>query len=1009
MTLAALHWVGFASAEPVKISNQSRGPSVETSLAALVPQDGVRVEIAAHEPQVVDPIAIRFDSQGRMWVVEMRDYPTGPVQGSQFDGRIQILTDRDHDGFFESSTTFAKGLVFPTGLQPWRDGVIVTLAGKIEYMADTDGDLQCDQRETWFEGFAEDNEQLRANHPTLGPDGLVTIANGLRGGRIRSADPKWKNGDEPIDLRATDFCFDPRGGFFGPVAGNSQFGMSVDDFLNRVGCSNRNPAIETLFTLDDLAGDRWSGPGDALHDISKPGADSEVIPIAKAWTTSHVHDGQFSAACGVTVGLGTAMPKDWKNDLVICEPTSYAVQRQRFQQPQHHLANPIGRVADRIDGAQEFLASRNDWFRPVDLAIGLDGSVYVVDMCRAVIEHPNWVPKELKNREDERWGNDRGRIWRIVSSQEKPTHRIDSPLNNIDALIHWLWHDNPTQRQLATMHLIDAAPNNIIDKVRSTLQTNQDQNPEGFARALALLAAHKALSAQTITQAFSHSSPSVRRLAIKLIRQSATGFLNTRQRQKTLLTLLNDKDPWVQFDAVALAGDWLADESTKLNSDTIHDALTAIVSSDLTGASWVRRWGTLPPSTAARVVHNCLVDHSRLTDNAASNPIIHVLARQAAYGNAFGDLRSESANATIDRSLAISFAAGWCEGHQAARRNPAKVLQTVASDSVKQWIHQAGNVAAEIASEQTVQAKSQDPQPGRREGQGTENRILAIDVMTGLDVPRLKLFRRLLRDDADNVVRMKVLPWLIQQDREQTTQWIIQQLATMPHALRHVAIDQMVGQPVTAASLIEMIENEQLPTTLVSISQADRLSKCTDKEVARRAVAIFRSARADRIAVIAEYQPALDGIAKLENGQAMFKQHCATCHQVGELGIQVGPDISDSRTKTPESLLTAILDPNAAVDAGFISFQILRVDGTVMTGSLVSSTTDHVTIQVAGGEKKIIDRADVEAFKPTGLSLMPEGFERNITIHQMRDLIGFLKGWRYLLEDQKTLDLGTLR
>ncbi len=143
-----------------------------------------RIELAAAEPEVIDPVAIRFDEDGRMWVVEMRDYPHGPAEGRACPVADRVLEDRDGDGRFETATVFADKLLFVTGLQPWKGGVFVTLAGRVAYMKDTDGDGRADVDETWFTGFAEENSQLRANHPRLALDNHIYVANGLRGGKV---------------------------------------------------------------------------------------------------------------------------------------------------------------------------------------------------------------------------------------------------------------------------------------------------------------------------------------------------------------------------------------------------------------------------------------------------------------------------------------------------------------------------------------------------------------------------------------------------------------------------------------------------------------------------------------------------------------------------------------------------------------------------------------------------------------------------------------------------------
>lgn len=171
---------------------------IEEAMRQFEIAPGLAIELVASEPEVIDPVSAAFDHRGRLWVVEMRDYPTGPLEGEGFGGRIKLLTDADADGRFESSKVFADKLVFPTGVQPYRDGVIATLAGEVVYLADTDGDGVCDRREVWFTGFSQDNEQLRANHPTWTMENEIHVASGLRGGEVRSNDPRWAAGDKPL-------------------------------------------------------------------------------------------------------------------------------------------------------------------------------------------------------------------------------------------------------------------------------------------------------------------------------------------------------------------------------------------------------------------------------------------------------------------------------------------------------------------------------------------------------------------------------------------------------------------------------------------------------------------------------------------------------------------------------------------------------------------------------------------------------------------------------------------
>src|SRR6476661_1522543 len=208
---------------------------LDAQQAMQLADSSLRIELAAAEPQVVDPVAIRFDEDGRMWVAELIDYPLGNPSGGDALSRIQVLEDKDGDGRFETATTFAGKLPFVTGLQPWKGGVFVTLSGRLAYMKDTDGDGKADVDETWFEGFAELNTQLRANHPRLALDNWIYVANGLRGGKVVN---KKLGEKEPINISGMDFRFDPLTGKAESISGNGQFGLCFDDWGNRFNCSN---------------------------------------------------------------------------------------------------------------------------------------------------------------------------------------------------------------------------------------------------------------------------------------------------------------------------------------------------------------------------------------------------------------------------------------------------------------------------------------------------------------------------------------------------------------------------------------------------------------------------------------------------------------------------------------------------------------------------------------------------------------------------------------------------
>ena len=199
---------------------------------------GLRLELVASEPQIHSPVAMAFDADGTLYVVEMLDYPT-PDPTRPPLGRIKALEDRDGDGRFEHARVFADRLMLANGLMPWRDGLIVTAAPHILHLRDTDGDGKADRREILYDGFAVKNPQLRVSHPNLGIDNWVYVANGARGGQII---PKGRTG-APVSLNGMDFRFDPVGARYETVSGYGQFGLTFDDWGQRFVCTNRNHLI----------------------------------------------------------------------------------------------------------------------------------------------------------------------------------------------------------------------------------------------------------------------------------------------------------------------------------------------------------------------------------------------------------------------------------------------------------------------------------------------------------------------------------------------------------------------------------------------------------------------------------------------------------------------------------------------------------------------------------------------------------------------------------------------
>src|SRR4051812_47675541 len=195
------------AAEPTPSPDATRAfPTPAQIQSSLRLDGGLRAELVASEPEIESPVAMSFDEEGRLWVVEMRDYPHGPPPGQPFESRVKVLEDRDGDGRYETGVVFQDAISFANGVLPWRGGALITAAPFIERLKDGDGDGRADGAEILYEGFAALNPQLRVSHPNLGLDGWVYVANGLRGGKVKR---HGRADAEAIDVGGMDFRFDP--------------------------------------------------------------------------------------------------------------------------------------------------------------------------------------------------------------------------------------------------------------------------------------------------------------------------------------------------------------------------------------------------------------------------------------------------------------------------------------------------------------------------------------------------------------------------------------------------------------------------------------------------------------------------------------------------------------------------------------------------------------------------------------------------------------------------------
>ena len=543
--------------------------SPQDSLAAMRPRPGFTVELVAAEPLLSSPAAFEWDARGRLWVVEMRDYPLGMDGKGKPGGVVKVLTDTDGDGIYDKATVFAEGIPFPTGIFPWRDGVIIAAAPDIIFLADKSGSGKADTRTVLFTGFTEGNQQHRINGFNWGLDGWLYGANGDSGGNIVAADgrrradllphadPRDAKNARLLPSAATsisgrDFRFRPDSGEFEAESGSTQFGRHRDDWGNWFGNNNptwlwhypledryirRNPRLAVKTTKQMLA-----NYPDNLRVFTAYSRDAAPIRFNQPQSLGYVTSGNSA-----TPYRDELFGREFAHSVFISEPVHNVVHREVLS------ADGASFTSRRADDEKdrEFLASLDVWFRPVMMKTGPDGALYIADFHRFVLEHPEWIAPETQSRLDLRAGADTGRIWRVLPTGAK-LHPIPN-LAKLDnaALAAALDSPNGWQRDTVQRVLMERGAKETAPILRAL--ASSATNPKVRVQALATLGTLNSTDAASIRTALRDTHPQVRVQALRASEPLAAG---DSALLPALLACVDDPEFIVRRQLALTLGEW---------------------------------------------------------------------------------------------------------------------------------------------------------------------------------------------------------------------------------------------------------------------------------------------------------------------------------------------------------------------------------------------------------------------------------------------------------------------
>ena len=966
------------------------GKTPEEELKTFKLQHGFTLELVAAEPDVVDPIDAAFDERGRMYVVEMSDYPFLPEQRVQKYkdqraeswSRIRLLTDSDGDGRMDKSVVFADKLRWAQSVCCSKGGVYVLASGSLFFMKDTDSDDVADVKDLICTGFSHANVQALANGLEWGRDNAIYFSSGLAGGDLtvpaRDGKPEKKFTPGRRDLR-----LDPATNELTMVSGGQQFGHTIDDWGNRFICSNSNHIVHVVWPLEYLERNPQLSIPSTTRSIAKEGAAAVVYRTsgAEPWrlvrTARRAADpemrkrlpeselvpiGFFTSATGITVYRGGAYPPEFHGNVFIGDVGANLVHRKKL------TPDGISFTAERTEKDCEFLTSTDNWFRPTNFVNAPDGTLYMLDMYRETIEHPASIPEDIKALVDLESGHDKGRIWRLVAPNTKRVTPPDLGKATRDELVDQLGSTSGWARDTAQRLFVEQQDKSAVESLHKLTRTSAEGKPAtpSLARLHAAWTLHgmKAINPTDVTGLL-HDDPRVIQHGIRLAEGVAAG-------SPELLELLTGvfwlDDTRLLWQSGFMAGELPADFTVAglrllapaaANNNDIRTAWLSSVYPHMGRLSTEMLAGKTEPLVPL------LVELARLIGSSPKSDDVVALLKA---------VTDDKVPATTRSPVLVALGEGLRRrGTSIARVLAETKADTAIGDSLSKVYQQASGLVGDAASNEATRLAAINLL-ALADAKLAETALPA--VFTPQTAPALQqaAVKALAAHGSANSIELTLAPW-----------------KTFGPATRREVVDQLVSSASGATALVKAVETGSIKIGEIERDKRQLLLNHPNEAVKEAARKVLAEPPSNRKQVVADYQATLDLTGDAARGQMLYGKTCVQCHRAGTAGHQVGPDLASVQNKSPSDLLIAIMDPNREAQPSFQTYTAVTLQGRIHTGMISSETAASLTLKRAEAKEDVVLRDTLDELISTGQSLMPEGLEKDIDKQALADLIAFIK------------------
>jgi putative membrane-bound dehydrogenase-like protein len=992
-------------------------PTVEEQIAKATLPPGYALRCFASEPMVVNPVAMTWDHRGRLWVVELYEYPSGAKNPNEYSktatdeqfrpvvktdassprDRVIVLEDTDNDGVADKRTVFAEGLNLATGILCGHGGVFVGQAPNLFFFRDTNGDDKADEYKTVLTGFGLEDRHELLNSFTWGPDGQMYFTHGV------FTHSKVRRPGEPADRG-----FTLNAGIYRVAFGTDRTDPSdqsatptvlrhevfSDGTSNPWGCdydADGNWFVEAC-VIDHLfhmaPGGLYSRQGGAPENPYAYELLPSIVPKD--------HPRHFRAAyAGIQVYQGGVYPEDTHGHLFFGNIHDNSIHQERVE--------PVG-ATFKAHIVRDFLRANNGWFRPVSIQTGPDGFLWVMDWCD---KYPCYQNAQANPEGVDR---EKGRIWRIVvDGQDRGSRREqEMDLSKLPPaeLVKMLNDRNSWTRRMARQSLPqDLAP---LAGVFTAAAAGLKQPTLEFI--------WPALDARSLPEAMFREHELVRVVGVLGIGEASRGAASVDPDfVRVLQAMAADPAPAVRR-AVAVALRLISAGALTVNktpaepsgpqaalqpllepllraSSTSPDrtlpfliwqALENRIASE--APAYVLWFAALAPQTKPVSVGLTYKTMRRLCDTRNPENIdlaLEFLDTVAADGDLVatgldGLVKGQEAAAIKPRRDTAAYFEKWSKHERDDVRGFAQKLATLWGDA---------NAIAALMGTALSEAAS------------LEDRISAIQTVRKLKDDKARTgIASLLGSKTPDALTVEVLRAAAELGGRDFPALILKAWAGYPPALRGTAAEVLTSRGEWAERLLDAVEGKWVtsgkldPATLpVTVRRYFATAAADDvKARAKALLGTWNETGGDVKALIAKKRAAaLNGEPDLEAGRALYTAACATCHEFHGGGQKVGPELIGSGRSSLDALLNNVIDPNQIIGNGYQNIVVTTKDGRTLSGRLTEDTPVRVRLLGIGGREEVVARDQIEKLEDTGVSLMPAGFGE-LPDEQFRDLMWFI-------------------